>query len=258
MPIYCYILKERRKKTERILGNFAKGCDAQLIYDEHLRTDGPAVFWGQIYASQRLMRECIEKGIDFYQIDNGYFHAARGTSIGYFRVTKNALAKNWVDVCPDDRWKALNIPLMPWRQYTNTGIVVLCVPGRNFGAYMGMDMDKWAAITQKKLSTITYRKVYIRPKLKEPSLLDVLYSTQSHCVVTHSSNAAVEAVIAGFPVFCHDLCAAHPVANSLEFDRLEDPLLPDRQAWVNSLAYGQFTLEEFSNGTAWSILRGNL
>lgn len=260
--IYCYTVQERLKKTYHIMAAFARGCGGKVIHDETLRDDGIAIIWGQIYCSNRLMKECEAKGIPFFQIDNGYFHAANGNEMsGYYRVTLNKLAKNWIDKRAGDRFREHGIEIRPWKAQPSydRGLVVLAVPGRNFGVYLGLSMDKWAVDIKGQILSCTNRKVLVRDKTKIPPLVDVLDSSNGYAVVTHSSNAAVEAVIAGYPVFCHELCAAAPVGNGLDFANINNPERPDnREEWANSLAYSQFTLNEMESGLAWSILKEEL
>ena len=66
------------------------------------------------------------------------------------------------------------------------------------------------------------------------------------CLVTHSSTAAVEAVIAGVPVFCEPTCAAAPVGRT-DLD-IENPVRPEREAWLAALAWRQFSRDEVSSG----------
>ena len=79
-------------------------------------------------------------------------------------------------------------------------------------------------------------------------------------VVTHGSNAAVEAVIAGVPavVVSHEgVCAAFRVA-AQGVESVYDPYFPDdaeRTQWLADLAYCQFDLDEMSNGTAWALTK---
>ena len=82
-----------------------------------------------------------------------------------------------------------------------------------------------------------------------------------HALVTHGSNAAVEAVIAGVPVVVVSTgaCAAQQVAD-LDVANVLDPRFPDdaaRLQWLADLAYCQFNLAEIKNGTAWETLWPN-
>jgi hypothetical protein len=72
--------------------------------------------------------------------------------------------------------------------------------------------------------------------------------------VTFSSNAAVEAALAGVPVFaCDEGSMALPIANR-DLSEIERPALPDREQWAFDLAYAQWTLQEFANGSCWQHL----
>jgi hypothetical protein len=73
-------------------------------------------------------------------------------------------------------------------------------------------------------------------------------------VVTFSSNAAVEAVLAGVPTIACDpgsmarAVAAHSVADAL--------ITPDRGRWASELAWKQFTAEEMASGDCWAVVSG--
>jgi len=80
--------------------------------------------------------------------------------------------------------------------------------------------------------------------------IDALHDT--HCVVTFNSNSAVEAVIEGVPVIATDRGSmAWAVANHALMD-VKAPLLPNRQQWLNDIAYAQWNVEELRSGEAWA------
>jgi UDP:flavonoid glycosyltransferase YjiC (YdhE family) len=69
---------------------------------------------------------------------------------------------------------------------------------------------------------------------------------EAFCVVTHSSNTAVEAILAGVPAFVLGQSAAQPFAcNDLKM--IEAPFV---------LADNQWTLKEIREGKAWADLNG--
>ena len=39
-----------------------------------------------------------------------------------------------------------------------------------------------------------------------------------------------------------------------DFSKIESPVYPERQAWLNSLAYCQFNERELVDGTLWKLL----
>ena len=76
------------------------------------------------------------------------------------------------------------------------------------------------------------------------------------CVIGYSSNALVEAAMHDIPV----ISLGHSATKSLYNYQLEDiekikpAYLSDKQAWLNHLAYSQFTREELASGLAWEII----
>lgn len=73
-------------------------------------------------------------------------------------------------------------------------------------------------------------------------------------VVTFSSNAAVDAVLAGVPTVACDpgsmarTVASHSVAETL--------ITPDRSRWAHELAWKQYSLEEIASGDCWATVSG--
>lgn len=75
----------------------------------------------------------------------------------------------------------------------------------------------------------------------------------AHALVTHGSIAAVEAVVLGCPVFVHPDSAAALVGRT-DLKMIERPAMPERQSWLNALAYCQFNERELIDGTLWRLL----
>jgi hypothetical protein len=74
-------------------------------------------------------------------------------------------------------------------------------------------------------------------------------------LVTHSSNAAVEALLEGVPVFCTAPCAAYRMGRP-DVAAIEAPALPDdREQWAWNLARAQWTLAEMKSGECWRDLQ---
>ena len=78
---------------------------------------------------------------------------------------------------------------------------------------------------------------------------------QVHAMVTFNSSITIKALHNGVPCFsnfenpCGEICES-------DFTKIETPMYADREPVFHSLAYGQFTQEEFRNGWALSILDG--
>src|SRR5262249_9053412 len=109
-------------------------------------------------------------------------------------------------------------------------------------------IESWRERTIAALKTVTDRPFVVRDKEMQRfgrKLHEDLRG--AHCLVTHGSNAAVEAVIMGCPVFVHSDSAAALVGRT-DLTAIEHPVYPDRQAWLNALAYSQFNEAELVDG----------
>jgi hypothetical protein len=129
--------------------------------------------------------------------------------------------------------------------------------------------SNWAIQTIDKIRSFTDRQIIIRKHPRspltiiEPKFKNVIRETpkkingtyddynfncdHAWAVVNWSSNPAVEAVRNGIPVFVGPSSLAWDVANH-SFDTVNDPIMPDRQQWLNDLAHTEFTIQEIAAG----------
>jgi hypothetical protein len=208
------------------------------------------------------LRQAQREGRDWYYGDNGYFKPGRRIrDRGYYRVTKGAMQHDGSGVFPPDRWNRLGLSIKPWRKRGSH--IVVCPPSRLYAVILDFNADQWLADTLSKLKTYTDRPLRVRKKmswdevkrLDGPSLADDL--ADAWALVTHSSNAAVEALLAGVPVFCTDRCAAYRMGLP-DLARIEDPAMPDdREQWAWNLAANQWNLEEMRSGLCWRELQAH-
>lgn len=229
----------------------AVGCELRYADPEAVQVPGAAVVWGVLRGSDLVVEAARRDGRPFFYIDHAYI--GRGHYLNY-RITRNAYEAGAVRQCPDDRAAALGVELAPWR--TGGGNIIVCPPTRYFMEAHGC--PNWLEDTLAALRRATDRPVEIRgkPAAGEPSEpLDNVFR-RAHAIVTHSSNVAVEAVIAGTPVFVSPTSAAAPVGET-DLSRIELPRRPDRRAWLSHLAYSQFSFAEIADGSAWRILMDN-
>lgn len=77
--------------------------------------------------------------------------------------------------------------------------------------------------------------------------------------ISYSSNPGIHSIISGVPSFVGHSSLAYPVANDIDFlHDMENPVMPDRQQWLNDYAWTEFTLEEISQGTPLKRLTNKL
>ena len=168
---------------------------------------------------------------------------------------------------PADRWQrqstVLKIYPCPYRK-DGSHILVL---GQKSGdaSLFGLDMRQWLASTIADIRKHSERPVVLRlhPREKQMDASDfpnVTISTNKSVLddlrgawaaVTYSSGSAIDALLAGIPVFTlseHSL--AYTMGNH-DLNALETPRMPGRQQWLNDLSYAQWSNAELSDGTYW-------
>lgn len=239
-----------------------------LIETEHRGAEHDvAVFYGYTRSLQKVMEDYRAAGRPVVYIDLGYW--GRVKNDGHHKVVVNGrhptdyFQKRKHD---DKRAKALGIEVQPWRKQGDH--ILLAGMGAKasvIAEHMVFESFERAAIAQ--LRQHTARPIFYRPKpscresgeidgtvFSPPTqpLTDVLRNC--HAVVTHHSNVAVEALVAGVPAFC-----MHGVAAPLsmqDYSQIERPLFPEgREQWVNDVAYTQWTWSEMAAGLPWRHLK---
>jgi hypothetical protein len=206
---------------------------------------GVGIIWGLLRGTLELLDASIRREQPWIYLDHGYFH--RGHYFGHYRLSWCDFQQRNIIERPADRWEQLGVKLEPWRKGRN---IVVCPPSDVVLRLLGE--PNWIENVVKELQTKTDRPVIIQTKGQpfDEALKD------AHCVVTIASIAAVEAVSKGVPAFVWENAAAAPVSRTdLE---VESPIYPDREPWCWSLAYGQFTKEEWASGLAWDVMSENL
>lgn len=185
--------------------------------------------------------------------DRGYVrrtHATwlpRGQNGGHYRWHLNSFQLQKLHNVPDDRWRALQQELRPWQKGGKH--IVVAMPTKTYREFHRI--QGWTDTTIEKLALLTKRKIEIREKQTQLPLQESLQG--AHCLVTHGSNSAVEAVILGYPVIV-DPCSAAAVVGRTKLDDIENLIYPDRQPWLNNLAYSCFTEPEMEAGKMWSMI----
>lgn len=173
-----------------------------------------------------------------------------GENGGYYRWIRNAFQMYSILDVSGDRWKTLRTDLWPWAKQGRH--IVVAKPSPTYERFHGI--EGWTERTVAALKAVTGRPLVLRDKEMQRfgrKLHEDLRG--AHCLVTHGSNAAVEAVIMGCPVFVHPDSAAALVGLT-DLGQIESPIYPGRERWVHSLAYSQFNEAELVDGTLWRLI----
>jgi hypothetical protein len=243
--IWCCITPEREPKTRMMMTALAAGIgrEARVVTGAPPDDGNPFVVWGQEWLTMRIVPKAYREGRPFWTLDNGYWWPARGTANGFYRFCYRGMSPVYLPKAPDLRQQA--VPLQPWRDGGRH--VLIAMPGAQFGAALGIDVPAWCDRIIHRVCAATDRPIRVRSRDSTTPLARDL--SDCYALVTHSSNVAVDAAIAGIPVFVEPTSAAVPIGRTdLE---LEEPVRPGRNRWLWSLASQQFSISEMHAGTAW-------
>lgn len=230
---------------------FARGCGGAITAETEL-FDGPVALFGSP-SRWPVLRAAQDIGRDWFYGDHGYFGRKTLYGGGYYRVTRNGYQHDGTGEYPPDRFLAFHREVMPWR---STGSHVLVCPNSDTHFELhGLSGPKWLRDTLDVLRQHTDRELVVRWKNSKGPIKDALVDAWA-CVV-YSSAAALDALIAGVPVFVTAPFAAGARMGLSDLAKIESPIYPDdREPFMWAIANQQWTLSEMIAGQAWSALRG--
>lgn len=230
------------------------------------------VFYGLEGNLPRIFEFAMEHSRAVY-IDLGYWGRREGGRYaGYHKISVNARHPVGYYRSPQhtsERFDRFNIPIQPWQLLARreSGHILVAGMGAKGAAaegYRPQEFERWAI---SELEKHTNREIVYRPKPSDPlgspipgtrfSPKDVpLEHELANCwaVVTHHSNVAVDALLAGIPCFCWGGVARSMSLQDLSM--IEEPYLPDaRHMWARDIAWTQWSVDEMKRGHAWAYLR---
>lgn len=220
----------------------------------------------------KVIQWCVKNKRHFYFVETGYLgnYPSANNRTGrkiYHRIVHNDMQHSKIWDVPADRLEALwrFVPYLRYRGWRKPGRNILLVLNteKPFRFY-GEDRQTWIDTTIDTIKSYTDRPIIVRNKAgRQERTNDTIYDAfdqDIHAVVCYNSIAAVEAVAAGIPAFALAPTAAAPVASN-DLSQIETPYRPDPEkvmAWLCSIAYGQFSLDEIITGRAWRLVQENL
>lgn len=236
----------QQEKTSPIISRaFAAGCGG-VVWRENSLCPGPMAIWGSPKRWELLQR-AIRLGVEWFYMDHAYFGRGR-----YFRITRNAYQHDGTGNASPERFAEFNRPVQPWR--TDGRHVLICPNSATYFGLFGMNVHIWVKEVCDVIGAHCRRPVRIRwkgdPQPIEHDLKDCW------AVVSFSSAAALDALIAGVPVFVLAGFASAYRFGLPDLSHIEQPVYPDgREQFLWNLADNQWTLDEIREGVAWEALR---
>ncbi len=216
-----------------------------------------SMFWGFVNNNLHLIKKLEQRKHQYWFTDTPYFGRFDNNNLQpnnhYWRICKNNIHAKFLKDCKSDRFDKFNLKI---KAPTLNGEHILVCPSSP-GIHAYLETPDWTQQTVEQLKRYTDRPIKIREKPRGrgtsgPSEAKVPLAEDlknAWACVTSCSISAIEAVCMGKPVYCHEKSFAHAMGN-LHLADIEQPFFADPEPWLYSLAYQQFTPEEFSNGVS--------
>jgi hypothetical protein len=181
------------------------------------------------------------------------------------------------DVDPT-RWskisRDLNLSLKPWRTQGNH--ILICLQRHGGWSMGGLSVQAWLDQTIIQIRQYSRKRpILVRTHPGDKKIKSILkinhknvhLSTNERLVddlrnawatVVYNSSPSVASIIEGTPAFITDPLPQHSqtyeVANT-DLSRLENPEMPDRQAWIEKISMCHWNFEELRSGEAWRFFK---
>jgi len=232
---------------------------------------------------RQLSRFKYVVGVD----SNLFLYSNTENPLHYLRYSFNGVFPNtgiYCDNAPDPaRWRQissdLNISLKDYR--TKGNHILLCMQRNGGWSMNGVDAQEWANRTIAEIRKYSTRPIVIRlhPGDKETKRIfkagpplckvkldySVMLSQNEHLVddlkncwaaVNHNSSPVVGAAIEGYPIFVTDPTNSQckDIANT-DLSQIENPLMPDRQQWIERLSMFHWKFDELRSGATWAHMK---
>ena len=172
----------------------------------------------------------------------------------------------------NDRTRADSLGLVckPWR--SNGDFILICGQHDKSLQWQNMPpMSNWFLNIYDEIRKYTERPIVFRPHPRcrldhiERGLKNVYRQEPNHiantyddfdmgfdnvwATVSYSSNPGTHSCINGVPAFVSTHSLAYNISNDIDFlFDIENPMMPERQQWLNDYAHTEYTIEEISQG----------
>ncbi len=180
------------------------------------------------------------------------------------------------DIDPQ-RWqkisKNLGIALKPYR--TNGSHILICLQRNGGWSMRGLPVMEWLDRTIREIRKYSSRPIIVRShpgdkkvstylKVNHPntSISKNKLLTQDFvnawATVVYNSSPSVASAIEGIPVFLTDPKPEYSqslVVANLSLKDIENPIMPERQQWIEKLSMCHWNFDELRSGEAWEFFK---
>lgn len=214
------------------------------------------VLWGLIGNNYQMMQTFPKQ---FTFVDMPYHGRLKNEDYenSYWRWAPSSFHYQKPMNSPSDRFDSWNLELKPWREEGD--FILICPSSETMTRCInGLAQHTWIQQTYEKIKRHTRKPIRVRLKPRKngksgPDVETVSMKEElegCHALVTNASLTAIEALQEGVPVFTDcSQCPAAWLADTIK--NIDKPEKKDREPLFYDLAYRQFSIKEFRDGTAY-------
>jgi len=215
----------------------------------------------------------VDSSLFLYSNKSNPLHYLRYSFDGVFPTTgfyfdQDIDPNRWIQISKD-----LGIELKPWRVQGNH--ILICLQRNGGWSMRGLDVIQWMNSTILEIRKYSKRPIVVRTHpgdKKISSYLKINHKSVSlsdrtdlredlqnaWATVVYNSSPSVASIIEGIPAFLTDTQPQHSqslaVANT-DISRIEDPVMVDRQQWIERLSMCHWKFDELKSGAAWQFFK---
>ena len=226
------------------------------------------LFNGRMAQNKNIWERNLAKSKPTVVLEVGGIHRNTTWKVGLNGINRDAFFGDGGN--NSSRARRLGLELKPWRK--DGEHILICGQHDKSQQWQNMpSMSTWVMNTIEEIQKHTKRPILFRPhprctlphiehefknvKRQDPRQVPGSYDSYDidySCVwatISYSSNPGIHSIINGVPAFVGPASLAYDAANDIDFlHDIENPVLPDRQQWLNDYAWTEYTLEEISQG----------
>lgn len=219
------------------------------------------VLWGLIGNNYQMMQTFPKQ---FTFCDMPYYGRLVGEDYenSYWRWCNYGFHNDEKLNVPSDRFEEWNLEIKPYRDEGD--FILICPSSETMTRTInGLTQSTWIQKTYEEIKRNTKLPIKVRLKPRKngtsgPSVETVSMKEElkgCHAMVTNASITAVEALSEGVPVFTDTSECPAAWCSNRDFRKINNPELFEREELFYNLAYKQYSIKEFRNGTAYENIR---
>lgn len=275
VPLKVALYQDEGRRSRTLIKAFQKGVrtcgDDGTIYSAQAFKGNPvgdvAVFYGLRDRLMDVYKIYRAAGKPTIFIDLGYWGRHDGGRLsGYHKININGFhPEQNFQYKKHNSDRADKFKLKIVEEQVPGDYILLAGMSEKAAWVYGLKPLEFELRLMKEIKFFTDRRIIYRPKPSwkdarpiagmdysppEQPLEKVLANT--HAIVTHHSNVAIDGLLAGKPCCVIERCITTPMSGYI--DQLNNPYFPDyetRKQWVNDVAYTQWKVDEIERGMPW-------